>query len=449
MKLLNKTACLVVALFFILTSVLTGCGSGSESKKDSDSQNTAAHSGKKDPIVLTVWGDPVHSGDAYKENPEPGPKKILDVIQSKMEEKYPGIKINYVDKGWGDQLRQNLMVATMGGVAPDIAVGEDFIPEFAKMGALSEIPADIYAELAEGPISAAKHNGKLYAVSGVTGIFALTYNKDVLQKAGLTENDIPKTWSQWLEVSKKITEAGNGKFYGTVVQNNQLGGAYRIAPFLRQVGGDFTTSDWEQITFNSPQNVKALTFLRELSKTSPPGSTSLNDEGAIYKMINDGTACFYVNGSWFISWAKTQDTPGNIGYAPLPIPDDGGKAANITVGNVLWYTLKSSKNQEAAMEFLRIIAGSEYQKAVCTFSGRIPSNKVVASDEEFKKSLPELSIFAQIAAGEPATTLAMYPKNGPKIWEAWYKVQDITFVSDKPIDAALAEAQKTAEELLK
>lgn len=455
MKFMNKITCFAVAMVLVFAAGLTGCGANNSGKEDENANVKAStqvepeESNASEPIVLTVWGDPVHNGDAFKSNPSAEGKNILDTIQKKMQEKFPTIKIEYIDKGWADQLRQNLMIATMAGNPPDIADGEDFIPEFARIGALSEVPADIAKELSEGPISAAKYNGKLYAVSGVTGIFGLVYNKDVLVKAGLNENDVPKTWNQWLEVSKKITDAGKGQFYGTIVQNGQLGGAFRIAPFIRQLGGDFASSDWQNVTFNTPEIMKTLTFLRELSKTAPPGSTTLNDEGAIYKMINDGKACFYVNGPWFIGWTKSQNPPGNIGYAPLPVPDEGGKPANVIVGNVLWFTLKASKHQEAALEYLKIMAGADYQKKVSVMSGRIPSNKVAADDEEFKKSAPELSIFAQITANEQATALPVYPKNGPKIWEAWYKVQDITLVSDRPIDAALAEAQKKAEELLK
>ncbi|HHW49486.1 MAG TPA: extracellular solute-binding protein [Clostridiaceae bacterium] len=365
-----------------------------------------------------------------------------------MEKKFPGITINYVDKGWADVLRENLMLATMGGNSPDVGVGEDFIPEFARIGALTELPQEMAKDLAEGPISAAWHDGKLYAVASMTGVLGLVYNKDVLHKAGLTENDIPKTWDEWLDVSRKITEAGKGEFYGTVVQNNQLGGTFRIIPFIRQLGGDYTTPDWSKVTFNTPEVLKALTFLRELSKTAPPGSTSLNDEGALYVMVNTGKVCFYVNGPWFIAWSKSQTPAGNIGYAPLPLPE-GGKRANVIIGNTLWYVLKQSKNQEAAIEFVRILASREYQEKMSVATSRLPANIEAAKNPELLQKVPEMAVYAEIVANEPASPLPVYPKNGPKIWETWYKVQDVVLISDNPIEKALEEAQKTAEELLK
>lgn len=452
MKRTKRVLCMVIALSMLLTAFLSGCSSEKQAVPESTStQSLPAESTNTEksvePIDLTIWGSPF-PGEMPETTKNEKIKDLFNYMQAEMEKKYPGIKLTYIDKGWADTLRQNLMLATMGGNSPDVSVGEDFIPEFARIGALSELPEDMAKDMAPGPITAARYNGKLYAVAFATGIFSLVYNKDVLQKAGLTENDVPKTWNEWLDVSKKITAAGNGQFYGTIVQNNQLGGAFRMVPFIRQLGGDFTTPDWQQVTFNTPEALKALTFLRELSKTAPPGTTSLNDEGAIYEMINSGKAVFYVNGPWFISSAKNATPPANIGFAPLPVPD-GGKRANVIVGNTLWYVLKQSKHQEAAVDYLRLLANSELQKKMAILQSRLPSSIEAGKDEELMKAVPEMQIFAEIVADETAAPLPVYPKNGPKIWEAWYKVQDITLVSDKPIDAALAEAQKTAEELLK
>lgn len=445
MRKIKKSLYVLTALALLITMLVSACSGNTGTTQTTKSQvDSSQAAGSKEGIELTVWGYPTSWAP---DDPSPGNAELYKYIQDEMEKKFPGIKINYVDKGWADVLRENLMLATMGGNSPDVAVGEDFIPEFARIGALTELPQEMAKDLAAGPISAAWHDGKLYAIASMTGVLGLVYNKDVLHKAGLTENDIPKTWDEWLYVSRKITEAGNGEFYGTVVQNNQLGGTFRIIPFIRQLGGDYTTPDWSQVTFNTPEVLKALTFLRELSKTAPPGSTSLNDEGALYVMVNTGKVCFYVNGPWFIAWSQSQTPAGNIGYAPLPLPD-GGKRANVIIGNTLWFVLKQSKHQEAAIEFVRILASREYQEKMSVATSRLPANVEAAKNPELLQKVPEMAVYAEIVANEPASPLPVYPKNGPKIWEVWYKVQDVVLVSDNPIEEALEEAQRTAEELL-
>ncbi|QNK54961.1 extracellular solute-binding protein [Paenibacillus sp. PAMC21692] len=423
-----------------MVAMLAACST----KAPAPSTNTPTNSvGDSDPIRLTVWAQP--SLD-WPTNTDKKNQDLYEYIQGEMEKKFPGIIIDYVGKGWGDDLRQNLMLAVMAGNPPDVSFGEDFVPELAKLGALSEVPADFTTDLADGPMEAAKFEDKIYAVSGMTGIFALMYNKDVMTKAGLNPDAPPQTWDEWLDMSKKITEAGKGEYFGSVVQTTGLGGTFRIAPFMRQLGGDLTSPDSEKITFQSPENVKALSFLKELSLTAPSGSTALNDENALYNLVHHGKAAFGVAGPWHISWSQNEKC--NCGFAPLPVPEDGERA-NVIVGNTLWFVLKQSKNQEAGMEYLRIIASKEYQEKFAIASGRMPSNKLAIANTELVELVPELAVYGEIVANEQAGPLPSYPKNGPKIWEAWHKAQESVLIGDKSIEESLAEAQKTAEDLLK
>jgi multiple sugar transport system substrate-binding protein len=457
----KKSIVMLISLLLVLSMFLSAC-----TKKDAASatptaasdttkqpataapaetaapETTAPTAPPKEAFDLNVWSLNISNGQNDATNKDAKAVAIYDMIQKKMEENFPGIKIHYIDKGWADTKRQNLMLAVMGGNPPDIADGEDFIPEFARIGALTELPAELANELAKGPMTAGMHDGKVYAVSGMTGVFGLVYNKAVLAKAGLDPNTPPKTWDEWLDMSKKITAAGKGKFYGSIVQNMGLGGAFRMAPFMRQLGGDFTNADWSAPTFNSPANLKAMTFLRELSKTAPPGSTSLTDEGAFFNMLNHGQVAFGINGPWHIQWGK--DNGCDCGFAPLPVPADG-KPANVIVGNVLYYALKQGKHQEASIEFLKIIASKEYQEMISVLTSRMPSNIEAGKNPELITAVPAIKIFNDIVTNEPAGPLPVYPKNSSKVWEAWYKVQDITLTTNKPIDAALADAQKEAE----
>lgn len=439
MKLKGKQA--LLAGLVLLLCIVTACSSkNSGTNGEQPADGNVGGSGQA--IELNVWGNPSLDWDT---NMAEDNQAIYQYIQSEMEKKFPGIKINYINKGWADELRQNIMLAVMGGNTPDVAMGEDFVPEFAQIGALVEVPDELAAGLAEGPLRGAMYGGKRYAVSGMTGVFGLIYNRDVLRKAGLDADTPPTTWEEWLEMSKKITEAGNGAYHGSVVQDMGLGGTFRIVPFMRQAGGDLTTADWSQVTFNSPENVKALTFLRELSKTAPKGSTSMTDEGAMYNMIHHGKVAFGVAGPWHISWAKSEGC--DCGYARLPRPD-ADTAGNVIVGNVLWFALKQSKNHTASLEFLRIMASKEYQEMTALGSARLPSNIEAGSSPALAEAYPDMKLYSDIVATESPAPLPIYAKEAPRVREVWYKAQSDILQTDKDIAAILAAAQKEAEELL-
>ena len=48
------------------------------------------------------------------------------------------------------------------------------------------------------------------------------YNKTVLEDAGVDTNNLPKTWSEFREVCKQVTEAGKGKYYGMIEGGKQV-----------------------------------------------------------------------------------------------------------------------------------------------------------------------------------------------------------------------------------
>ena len=50
----------------------------------------------------------------------------------------------------------------------------------------------------------------------------LLYNVDYLQKAGYDPASEPLTWSTFREAAKKVTEQGNGAYYGFIIGGNQL-----------------------------------------------------------------------------------------------------------------------------------------------------------------------------------------------------------------------------------
>ena len=69
-------------------------------------------------------------------------------------------------------------------------------------------------------------DGNLYWVySGMRSGVRIEYNKDLLEKSGYTE--IPKTLDEYIDMAKKITEDGNGEYYGI--------GFTSSSPFERQL----------------------------------------------------------------------------------------------------------------------------------------------------------------------------------------------------------------------
>ena len=86
------------------------------------------------------------------------------------------------------------------------------------------------------------------------------YSVAAFEEAGLTENDVPKTWDELLEVGKKLT---NDKRYGVLFETSP--GYYQNFtwyPFMWQGGGEFQSADGKS-AFNSPGVIQALKFWQD------------------------------------------------------------------------------------------------------------------------------------------------------------------------------------------
>lgn len=359
---------------------------------------------------------------------------------------HPDYVIQPHDWGWSDQLRQKILLNVAAGNVPDVIVGEDFIPEFAREGILAPIPgASLSTSLASGPLSGGMYNGKIYAVPAETGIFELYYNKALFRKAGLDPNAPPTTWDQWLADSKKIAALGNGISGTTIEGGTGLGAAFRLAPFMRQLGGDFTSRDGSKITFNSPANLKALTFLRQLAQTAAPGVTALTDEGKFFGSTWwANKAGFVVDGPWEVGSSVQNKL--DFGVAPLPIPA-GGHPANVVVGNQMFAVTKLAKHQQAAFDYLRILASEAAARLNYRTTGRLPANLKVLNTDVQNSGGP-ITVFVKGLQVPGITPLPSYLANPQKVWDEWYNVQLAALATTQSIPSALSQAQSNAEALL-
>ena len=373
--------------------------------------------------------------------------QMTDAVFKEFLKSHPGYTINALNWGWSDPLRQKILLNIAAGNVPDVIVGEDFFPEFAREGILEPVDlGPLRNELAQGPLSVGTYDGKVYAVPAQTGIFALYYNKTLFTRAGLDPAKPPTTWDEWLADSKKIAALGGGISGTPVEAATGLGAAFRVAPFLRQLGGDFMSKDGTKITFNSPANVKALTFLRQLEATAAPGTASILDEGKWFSSWWSNKAGFVVDGPWEMN-ASTQNKV-DWGVAPLPLPT-GGHPANVVVGNLMFAVTHLAKQKQAALDFVKLVASQKgatlnFEKTGYQY---LPANTKVA-DAEMANLSGGMTTFIQALKLPGITGLPSYPANPQKVWDEWYNAQLAAIGTTQSIPAVLAKAQSNAEMLI-
>ena len=148
--------------------------------------------------------------------------------------------------GYSDKINAGVMsgdlpdVITVDGPNISAYVSNEIIQPLAE---LSDEERAVYLDsiLEQGTI-----NDKLYSLGAMESSVGLFYNKDIIEKAGVTipDMDNPWTWDEFYEVLETVQNVITEKDY-PIDMTFPTGEAtiYYYAPFIWANGGDFVSSD--------------------------------------------------------------------------------------------------------------------------------------------------------------------------------------------------------------
>jgi ABC-type glycerol-3-phosphate transport system substrate-binding protein len=202
--------------------------------------------------------------------------------------------------------------------------------------------------------------GRLIQMPMTAAGYAVYYNTKIFSDLNL---EIPTTYEQFLEVCKKIKDAGItplalGMKDG-FVPNSAL--SQFLIDFYANQSPDYYTKLWSGETKIS-DNVdfkNALEKFLDLHKNGyfSPGVLSEGYE-AVYKEVADGKSAMIIQGSWLPSFATGFNKDVQLASFILPNPS-GNQAGSLLFPDWNLGLNKNSKNKEAAIQFLDFLAQSD------------------------------------------------------------------------------------------
>jgi multiple sugar transport system substrate-binding protein len=128
---------------------------------------------------------------------------------------HPDVEIKLVSLAFGDHHKAMIKALASGSNLPDVmAVEIGFLGRLADSGGLEDLGAAPYhgrtlvAKLLRFTApQATAGTSVLYAVPADVGPGTLFYRKDLLDKAGVTEAELTRSWESFIEAGKKIKSA--------------------------------------------------------------------------------------------------------------------------------------------------------------------------------------------------------------------------------------------------
>jgi len=334
------------------------------------------------------------------------------VIKS-FEEKNPGISVDLLRQPMNTAVRMQTLVTPLSSKesTPDVFLMDvAWVGQFAASGWLTPLNKfvtkdhyDLNVFFKKTIKLADTYKSKLIALPVYIDAGLLYYRKDLLKKYGYSHP--PVTWKELVEVAQKV-QAGerkhNPKFWGFVWQGKQYEGL--VCDFLEFIvsnGGNILNSKGQPV-LNSPNNVEALTFMRDLIhkyKISPPNTYTEMMEEPVRRTFQSGNAMFERN--WPYAWGlhNSEKSPvkGEVGIAPLPhFP---GHESAATLGG--WHIGMNvySKRKLAAWKFIKFVESYNTEKGFAMNLGWNPGRQDVYKDRDVIAKAPYLKALRKVFVG--------------------------------------------------
>jgi trehalose/maltose transport system substrate-binding protein len=245
-------------------------------------------------------------------------------------------------------------------------------------------------------------DGKLVAIPWFGDFGMLYYRTDLLQKYGFSAP--PTTWDELQTQAQKIMDgekASNANFTGFVFQGNSYEGLTCDAlEWVASNGGGLFVENGKA-TINNPQAIEILNKAKGWVGTiAPKGVTTYQEEDA-RNVFQSGNAAFMRNWPYAYAAAKSPDKDGKVSViadkfdvAPLPHGPNGQSSG--TVGGWQLGVSKYSKNQDAAVEFVRYLTSPEVETWRAVVGSYVPTIASVAENPDVVKAMPFLKNLASV-----------------------------------------------------
>ncbi|PRY17149.1 ABC transporter substrate-binding protein [Kineococcus rhizosphaerae] len=199
-----------------------------------------------------------------------------------------------------------------------------------------------------------------YAVGWAAQTFGLFHNTTLMAQLGLTP---PETWDDLAAMAPKINAAGLVPMSIQGNPSNQLSDF--MLPIITQITDDpqvvldLDTHEKKGVSWDSEPVVQALTIVKQLTDAGVFSSGVLaTDSDTANSTFTSGKAAMLFTGSFFPPSLQTTAPPEFLtqyGIAKTPTVKPGGKHWCANQAGYTWAVSSGSKNQDAAVDFLKYL----------------------------------------------------------------------------------------------
>ncbi len=389
---MNKKILSVLSLLLAASMLLAACGGAAQ---------PAAN--KK---VLRVW---IQWGD--------NPQQIQEMF-----DQYTAVS-GYKVEVTAPLADDKILPALTGSDAPDILVlsGGDLVKSYHKdelVDELSQVIKDGNIDLNDfyaGPLNACKQGAEVYCLPWGFDLYALYWNKDLFEAAGLDPNTPPATMEELVEYADKLTKVGAD---GTI---EQLGFIPDLSwdhsdLYVSMLGGFWYNEDGTQLMVNNQTMVDAMTWQQQFY--AKYGYDKVLEFAGGFGEYNSpdhpffsGKVAMMVDGEWIAgpNYIPTFKPELNYGVASFPPPASNPERAGTAVaqGTVVVIPSGGSNKVETAKLLAWMMSPDIVASEFCR-NANLPTSKKAAENPCFNVN-EGFNTFVELAASPNLFPLVTTP----------------------------------------
>jgi len=317
-----------------------------------------------------------------------------------------------------------ILPALTGSEPPDVLVlsGGDLVKSYAKEGLVVELSDIIKTggidlnDFFEAPLDQCRYGEQILCLPWGTDMYALFWNKDMFEAAGLDPETPPATMEELAEFADKLTvRDADGNLTQLGFLPDQGWGHDDL--YVRMFGGFWYSDDGKQLTANSQAMIDSLLWQQQfytkynaddvLALSSGWGDAYMSADYPFYT----GKLAMYVDGEWmtgpnFISAFKPE---ASYGVAPFPPPADHPERANTAVVQGTVAVIPAgAKDKDASAKLLAWMMSPAIVAEEFCFNANLPTSKKAAEDKCFTEN-PKFKVFTDLMASPNATYIITTP----------------------------------------
>ncbi len=378
-------------LILFLCTGLLGCSllsSNSGESSGEQGQEQGTNDGEGTTIKYWYWADNSEYSNVMQE-----------IIKEFNKTNGKGITVVGEEYPWdGGAYSETLFTAAMGGGGSDVASFKlTSTPLFTANELLAnldefinnwedkaDIDENIYNIMKE-----ASNTESIYVMPWNTQILYVYYRPSIFEKAGI---DVPQTYEEFLTAIEKTTMDTNGDgktdVYGFGMRGAK-GGQEPWGSFIYGRGGSFEKLD-------SEASIKGMEdFINLYEKGYVPPTATTDGFNEIISNFKSGRTAMTIH--------HTGSSSGMIealGEDVSAFPFPAGEGQWTSMGDTENVIFESSKNKEAAFEWVSYLATGKGQEMWTKATGNVPVSKTVQSMDYFQENkFMKASIDSQSYAG--------------------------------------------------